>query len=83
MNDDERVEHPKYYKQNRLGIEVIDITRDLDFCTGNVIKYVLRAGYKKEEGLSILEKKLEDYKKASFYLNDLIEQTEKILNNHK
>lgn len=64
----ERVNHPAYYNQG--NIEVIDYIEDKDFNfnLGNVIKYVSRAGYKSEEGLSRSEKALEDLKKASFYL---------------
>jgi hypothetical protein len=43
------------------GIEVIDITEHLDFCLGNVIKYVLRADHK--------GKPLEDLRKAAWYLD--------------
>lgn len=58
------VNHPDYYNQG--SIEVIDFIEDwnLDFVTGNVIKYVARAPYKK--------KKVEDLKKAKFYLERLI-----------
>jgi hypothetical protein len=80
---EERVEHPSHYRQNKLGIEVIDIVRDLPFNLGNVIKYTLRAGYKKEEGLTDSEKKLEDFKKARFYLNDAIIQLENDIKNNK
>lgn len=72
-----RVEHPSHYKQNKLGIECIDIVREMPFNLGSVVKYVLRAGYKAEEGMTMLQKKLEDLKKARFYLNDVITQTEK------
>lgn len=80
---EDRVNHPAHYRQNKLGIEVIDIIRDLSFSTGNVIKYTLRAGHKKEEGLSDLEKKLEDFEKAKFYLEDLINQTKLDIAAHK
>ena len=42
----ETINHPAYYK--RGGIEAIDVIEawNLDFCPGNVIKYVSRAGYK-------------------------------------
>lgn len=74
-----RVDHPSHYTwlKNLCGIEVIDITRHMNFNLGNVIKYVLRAGHKTEEGMSTNEKRIEDLKKAIFYLNDEIKRIEK------
>lgn len=42
MND--KIKHPEHY--TKYNVEVIDITRYLPFCLGNVVKYVLRAPYK-------------------------------------
>lgn len=77
MND--RVNHPPHYTwlEELCGIEVIDITRHMDFCLGNCIKYILRAGHKSEEGMSDREKTIEDLKKARFYLDDKIKTLEK------
>ena len=74
MENTDRVNHPSYYTwlKELCGIEVIDITRHMNFNLGNVIKYVLRSGHKSEEGMSDEEKKIEDLKKAVFYLNDEI-----------
>lgn len=52
------VNHPPHY-QKPWG-EVIDITEGMNFCLGNVIKYVLR--HEDKGGL-------EDLKKARFYLD--------------
>lgn len=70
----DRVNHPSHYTwlKEKCGIEVIDITRHLDFDSGNAVKYILRAGHKSEEGYSDKEKQIEDFKKAIFYLNDKI-----------
>lgn len=38
------IKHPEHYTKYRT--EVIEITRYLPFCLGNVVKYVLRAPYK-------------------------------------
>lgn len=75
---EDRVNHPQHYQwlKDICGIEVIDITRHMNFNLGNSIKYILRAGYKKEEGLSNEQKKIEDLKKAIFYLNDEIKRIE-------
>lgn len=59
------------------GIEVIDITRHMDFNFGNSIKYILRSGHKKEEGYTDKQKTIEDLKKAVWYLNDEINTLEK------
>lgn len=61
---------PDYYKSN--GIETIDVIEafDLNFCLGNVIKYVLRAG--KKDG----EDKKKDLTKARFYLKREFERVE-------
>ena len=74
-----RVNHPNYYMwlKELCGIEVIDITRHMDFDLGNSIKYILRSGHKTEEGLTPKAKMIEDLKKARWYLDDKI----KILEN--
>lgn len=74
----ERVLHPSHYTwlQAKCGIEVIDITRHLDFDLGNAVKYILRAGHKTEEGMSSREKEIEDLQKAMFYINDKIKMLE-------
>jgi hypothetical protein len=57
------VNKPEHYTQN--GIEVIDFIKayELNFRLGNAVKYIARAG-KKDPA-----KRLEDLKKAQFYLN--------------
>ena len=64
----EKVNHPKHY--NEGAIEVIDaiVDWDLNFCMGNVIKYVARHKYK--------ESPLSDLKKAQWYLNYEIRRLE-------
>ena len=71
--DDDPVNHPSHYKQgNRETIEVIkDYMTDDEFVgylKGNVIKYVGRFKFKGNP--------LQDLKKASWYLNKLIKETE-------
>ncbi len=60
------VNHPAHY--NTGGVEVIDLIEayQLGFHLGNVVKYIARAGRKGPE------KRLEDLKKAQFYLNRYI-----------
>lgn len=73
---EERVNHPSHYTwlKDVCGVEVIDITRHMNFNLGNVLKYVLRAGHKSEEGMSSNQKRVEDLQKAIFYLNDEIQR---------
>lgn len=61
---------PNHYKSVDSRFDVIDIIEffDLNFHRGNVIKYLLRAGKKTEEGYSPVEKEVEDLKKAVWYL---------------
>lgn len=63
------INHPSHY--NRGKIEVIDFIEDqgLSFHLGNVIKYIARAGYKGD--------KLEDLKKARWYLDRYINEVMK------
>lgn len=72
----DRVDHPSHYTwlKDKCGIEVIDITRHMDFCLGNAVKYILRAGRKKEASLTDTQKEIEDLRKAIWYINDRIEQ---------
>ena len=63
------VNHPSHYTSG--GIETIDFieAKDLDYNLGNVIKYITRADKK--------GKKLEDLKKAQWYLNRAVSNLEK------
>lgn len=72
----EKVNHPSYYTwlKDLCGIEVIDITRHMDFCLGSAIKYLLRSGRKSEQGYTNKEKTIEDLQKAIWYINDEITQ---------
>lgn len=65
------VSHPSHYTDGR--IEVIDFIRDkkLDFCRGNVVKYICRAGKKGGK-----DKEIEDLKKARQYCDFAINQLE-------
>lgn len=84
MKVEERVEHPSHYTwlKERCGIEVIDITRHMDFCLGNAVKYLLRAGRKSEEGYTNNQKEIEDLRKAIYYINDKIATIEKAMCAH-
>lgn len=75
---EDKVNHPLHYSylKKLAGVEVIDITRHLDFDLGNAVKYLLRAGRKTEEGYDNKAKTIEDLNKAIFYINDKIKTLE-------
>lgn len=60
---------PSHYREG--GIQPLDYIEEnkLDFCEGNVIKYVTR--YKYKNGL-------EDLRKARYYLDKIIERHQEI-----
>jgi Protein of unknwon function (DUF3310) len=66
LQKDSAVHKPHHYTAG--GIEVFDFIKawGLDFPTGNIIKYVVRSPYK--------GRRLEDLRKARWYLDQLISQ---------
>ena len=62
------VNHPKHYTQHPSGVECITVTEHMNFCLGNTVKYIWRAG---EKGCA-----LEDLKKARWYLDREIARRE-------
>lgn len=82
----DQVNHPPHYTwiKDKCGIEVIDITRHLDFDLGNAIKYILRAGRKPiiNENLSdnFHKAAIQDLNKAIWYINDKIKMLENEIN---
>lgn len=71
---EDMVNHPSHYTwlKEKCGIEVIDITRHLDFDLGNSVKYILRSNHKHDASISDKEKAIQDLEKAIFYLKDEI-----------
>lgn len=65
---DSKVDHPAYYTQGIEAAEYI-ASHKMDFFTGNVVKYITRAGLKDPAT------KREDLLKARWYLDYLIEHT--------
>lgn len=82
MQKEDKVNSPSHYNwlKKLAGVEVIDITRHLDFDLGNAVKYILRAGRKTEEGYDNRSKTIEDLKKAVWYINDKIKTLENEIN---
>lgn len=65
-NDFDEIQKAKHY--NMYPVEVIDLVEHMNFCRGNVIKYVARAEFKGSE--------LKDLKKALYYLQREIKRLE-------
>lgn len=59
---EDKINHPSHYNQG--SIETIDLIEDwdLDFCLGNTIKYISRAGFKENNSAQ------QDLEKAYWYL---------------
>ena len=83
MEEKDNVNHPHHYTSHPSGVECIDITEHYDFCVGNAIKYLWRAGLKVESGYTHVEKELEDLRKAVWYINRKIKHLEDIINKPK
>lgn len=62
--------NPNHYKAHPSGIECIAITEHFNFNLGNCIKYIWRAGEK--------ENRIQDLKKARWYLDREITNAEKM-----
>lgn len=62
--DKEKVDHPPHYGGGDNPYEAIKVIEawDLDFCLGNTIKYISRAGKKSKDT------KIQDLEKALWYL---------------
>jgi hypothetical protein len=58
MNDP--VNHPPHYTKHPSGVECIQITEHMNFCLGNAVKYIWRAGLKNNA--------IEDLEKAKWYI---------------
>lgn len=72
----DNVNHPEWYTQHPSGIECIEVTRHYCFSIGNAIKYLWRAGLKKDASMDDKMKEIEDLRKAVWYIKDRIAQLE-------
>lgn len=63
----DEVNHPPHYTGHPSGIECIQITAHHDFCIGNAIKYLWRAGSKGGK-----DKEIQDLEKAVWYIQHKI-----------
>jgi len=58
---DDPVNHPSHYTQHPSGVEHIQISEHMNFCIGNAVKYLWRAGLKDDA--------IMDLEKARWYIN--------------
>ena len=63
------INHPSHYTQY-LGLEVIDLTEQMNFNKGNAVKYIARSGFKSNE--------IEDLEKAAWYIAREISRVKKL-----
>ena len=82
LTDHDDVSHPVHYLSGKAKcsacdktIECIDVTRDMGFNLGNAIKYIWRSEHKGN--------RLQDLKKARWYLDDAIKHIEKLIEDIK
>lgn len=62
------VTHPSHYTTGKVEVADFILDKELNYCLGNVVKYVSRAGRKDKT------KTVEDLRKAAWYLNREIER---------
>lgn len=53
--------NPQHYRSHPSGVECIEITEHMNFCLGNAVKYIWRAGLKSDDPV-------EDLRKARWYI---------------
>jgi hypothetical protein len=70
LDEVDPVNHPPHYTQHPSGVECITVTEHMNFCCGNAVKYIWRAG---EKGDAV-----EDLRKAVWYLTREIERLERM-----
>lgn len=66
----EAVNHPRHYTSHPSGVEAITVCEHMNFCRGNAMKYLWRAGLKNNNAL-------EDLRKAIWYMNREIARLER------
>lgn len=64
---DDPIHHPKHYTHYK-GLEVIQLTEQMNFNKGNAVKYVARAGLKNPDT------EVEDLEKAKWYIQREIDR---------
>ncbi len=64
------VEHPRHYTSHPSGIECIEVTEHMNYCLGNAMKYLWRAGRKNADPI-------EDLRKSVYYIEREIDRLTK------
>lgn len=67
QNPHHPVNHPSHYTGHPSGVECIEITEHMNFCVGNAIKYLWRAGEKDDY--------VQDLEKARWYIDREIQRS--------
>ena len=62
-------QNPDHYQLGKFQVWDFIVDQDMDYLTGNIVKYISRAGTKPGES------KMDDLLKAQAYLNKLIQTT--------
>lgn len=65
----EQVNHPRHYNEHPSGVECITVVEHMGFNLGNAVKYIWRADLKGN--------RVEDLRKAAWYINREIQRLEK------
>ncbi len=75
MSEKEQVNHPDHYGGKDNPYEAIKVIEawNLDFCLGNTVKYISRAGKKETD------KTIQDLEKARWYLERKINQMKMVV----
>ena len=68
MTVNDPVNNPAHY--TAYPVEVIELTEHMNFCRGNAVKYIARAGLKDPA------KEVEDLRKAEYYIRREIDRME-------
>ena len=63
------VHHPSHYTSHPSGVECIEVTEHMNFCVGNAMKYLWRAGLKNDA--------IEDLEKAKWYVDRELQRIKK------
>ena len=66
------VNHPSHYTDGEIEVITYIDDKNFNYCRGNAIKYISRAGKKNPE------KEIEDLKKAEWYIHHEIERLQKV-----
>jgi len=71
VKSEDPVNLPTHYRSHPSGVECIEVTEHMNFCLGNAVKYLWRAGLKSSDT------HLQDLRKARWYLDREITRIEK------